>query len=159
MIATILMAAGLMAAVSYSLVGRPSDTTMIANDIAAKTVAMQAAVIRTKLMQCALEYPQGNNGTAFNPAYPAGVTAQLVSGLTCPGSGVGLWSNGDGVSAPVPPGGFGNVWYYYNNASGVLITLSNASSDRYAIFPRISSILGANVTYGTAPNWITLKIL
>jgi hypothetical protein len=93
----------------------------------------QANLIRQKIVQCATEYPEGDNGTSYHKPYPSG-SGVLVSTLTCPGAPAGgnnLWSGIDGVFLPQTPTGF-NSWVYTNDATSVRISIQTTNTAAYS---------------------------
>jgi type II secretory pathway pseudopilin PulG len=85
----------------------------------------QAQLIRTKILKCSFDHPEGNNGSGFRLSLPAAPTADTaVSALTCPGASAGqagLWTGTDAVWLPNPPSGFGGGWSYRNDATSARI--------------------------------------
>ena len=101
----------------------------------------QANLIRQKITQCVVEYPEGDNGTSFFKPYPAGTNVE-VSTLECPGAPAGaknLWTGKDGVFLPIPPKGF-NSWRYTNDSNGVRISIQTTNVNAYGqIMQKVAS--------------------
>ncbi|MGX0939599.1 hypothetical protein ACUXQ2_005695 [Cupriavidus metallidurans] len=101
-----------------------SDTTGLRNQAfseAASQLAAQANFIRTRILLCGSDFPDGNNATGYRPALPAGTPSVAASTLICPGTGQNLWAGTDGVSLPPAPKYMGGVWQYANDATNVRI--------------------------------------
>lgn len=151
----ILMTIALAAVLSASLTGGTSISSMVAGNNAAQTVVAQAGLIRTRLLQCSNDYPTGNNGGLYRRSFPRADTPTLVSALTCPGNGLGLWAWSDGVSLPSAISGF-DAWYYTNDAASMRITVVSNTSDRAGLMPQIVSILGGQASQAGASPTVTL---
>ena len=124
-----IMLLGVMAAV-LSVGGRQSGR-VVAIDGATMQVVSQANLIRQAISQCVLEYPEGDNGTTHNIAYPGAVAWSPVSGLTCPGAPAGdngILDGSNGVFLPKEPNGFGS-WQYLNDATGVHIAITSDGTE------------------------------
>lgn len=147
----------LVSALTVALTGGSggfSMSGMLAGNNKATLVAGQAALIRSRILQCAIEYPSGNNGTGFRVSYPAAAAITNVSALTCPGSGVGLWNMSDAVEMPPTIEGF-NVWRYVNDATSMRIQIVASNSDTTALLSSIATKLGAQSSYsGSTLTWI-----
>lgn len=126
-----------------------SDTMGLRNQAygnAAAQVAAQADLIRTRVLLCGSDYPDGNNGTSYHPALPGG-TGVSVGLMTCPGTGQNLWSGTDGVTLPPPPKFMGGVWWYTNDVAGARIAIGGDQATLSMAAARLGSM--ATVTAGT----------
>lgn len=141
----LIMAAVLSAVLAAALAGGTNSASMMANNTASQMVAAQAGLIRARILQCATDYPTGNNGTGFRITYPSGAAITNVSALTCPGSGLNLWGQSDAVFMPTPPAGFG-VWQFTNDVTSMRLSIAATTADRVAILPSIASLLGAQAS-------------
>jgi len=147
-------AAVLSAALAAMLAGGTSIAAMSSSMNAINTTAAQASLIRSKILQCAIEYPAGDNATSYRKFYPAGALGASVDSLVCPGSAQNLWSMSDGVSMPTVTSGFAK-WQYANDATSMRILITSTTSDRTAILQSIANKLGtqASVT-GATLTWV-----
>lgn len=149
----ILMAIVLGALLAAALGGGTSVASMMANNNASQMITAQAALIRSRILQCGTEYSSGNNGTTFRVIYPAAAAPTNVSALTCPGNATNLWSQSDGVTMPTAIAGF-NTWQYANDATSMRLTITSTAADRTAILPNIVTLLGAQASYaGNTLTW------
>lgn len=149
----VLMTIVLGTVLAASMAGGTSTTSMLSNNNAAQTVSAQAGLIRARILQCAIEYPAGNNATGFRLTYPAAAAITNVSALFCPGSALNLWSQSDGVFMPTVPSGF-NAWQYTNDATSMRMSITSTTTDRTAILPTIARILGAQASVvGSTLTW------
>jgi hypothetical protein len=84
----------------------------------------QRDLIANLLVLCKAVYPDGANGTAFHPSYPATPAAPgYVSALICPKPGVSIWSGDASAMQPRPLPGF-TPWTYTNDATSIRIAIS-----------------------------------
>lgn len=120
----------------------------------------QASLIRDKLIACTINWPSGDNGTGYRPAYPAAATPAAVSGLACPGEPgqPNLWSASDGVLPPRPLNDFG-VWAYTNDAASLRLTITAANSFTYtkAAMQSVARRLGADQA-SVSGSTLTIKL-
>lgn len=150
----LIMAAVLSGVLAAVLAGGANSASMVSNNNASQTIAAQAGLIRSRILQCSTAYPSGNNGTGFRATYPAGVTTVNVSTLVCPGSALNLWNQSDGVFMPSPPAGF-NAWQFTNDATSMRLTISASTADRIAILPAIANLLGPQASVsGSTLTWM-----
>lgn len=175
----IFIAVGLLAALSYSFVkdSRQNVNSQLSYR-AAEELFVQLNVIRSAIMECALEFPggagdvdlDGDIDTTDNPnnpyplhssnvnitRAPAGcVTTSSATGcitaaandyarsLMCTGAPIGRTNifqgaNNKGRVLPPPPTGFGE-WVYYNNASGVYVTIDASTAPAIDALNRLAS--------------------
>jgi hypothetical protein len=126
----IFIALATLAAMEVSMMSRGSKQAAV-NDAAKTTVLDQWRLIRGRIIACAINYPGGNNGTAYRVRYPAATTPVAVSTLTCPGQtgANNIWSGTGGLTLPAAPSMF-NAWTYVNDTTSMRITISanNASN-------------------------------
>ncbi len=124
-IAYVFVTVALLAALAAVLIHSSRTAPTIARLQALESaLRAQAGVQRERIGRCVLEYPSGNNGTGFHPAYPGG-SAVAADSLICPGAPAGnqsLWAGQGGDFMPQAPSGF--VWTYTNDASGVSLHLT-----------------------------------
>lgn len=128
----------LAAVLSATLLGGTDSTRSINNNLVAQQVAAQASLIRTRILQCAIEYPQGNNGS-YRAKYPSAPTIIAISALTCPGSGTNLWSAL--FPAPAQIDGLG-LWQYTNDITSMRLSITTNTADRAALTSAIVKLLG-----------------
>ena len=126
---TIMGVATVASALAVSLTSASDATSMMRNQSQVSTLVAQASLIRSRILQCGIEFPEGDNGTAFRLPYPAEPNpSPAVSLLTCPGSGESLWNSADAVSMPTEVSGFA-AWSYSNDAVGLSISTSAPASE------------------------------
>lgn len=152
----VLMTIVLGAVLAASLAGASSTTSMMANNNASQMIVAQAALIRSRILQCGTDYPTGNNATAYRTNYPAAATVVNVSALTCPGSSLNLWAQSDGVTMPTQTSGFG-AWQYTNDVTSMRLSITSTTSDRAGIVPQIIGMLGSQSSQSGASPTITLS--
>jgi hypothetical protein len=113
------------------LAAGPNVDGMLKSQKAAQ-LASQAQFIVHRVVKCATDYPQANNGMASHKAYPLDANPGSVnaSTLVCPGNGQNLWSGTDGVYFPVGIAGFGN--WAYTLSSPVTLSISATSPGTHA---------------------------
>lgn len=113
----------------------------------------QAQYIRQQIHRCASEYPEGDGLARLNNALPIGGNGSSVqvASLTCPGTGLGLWTGADGAYRIQQPSGFGAWTYQYYPATGV-INIAIASVPGRDMSAAISH---AVVTMGSAEAYST----
>lgn len=176
----IFIAVGLLAALSYSFVrdSRQNVGSQLSYR-AAEELFVQLNVIRSAVMECALEYPGGagdvdldgdidetdnpNNPYPLHSSNvnitnaPAGCAttssaagcissvgaADFARELKCTGAPIGKTNifqgaNNKGRVLPPPPPGFGE-WVYFNNASGVYLTIDASSASAIDALSRLAS--------------------
>lgn len=124
--AMIMVVVVIIAALSAAMMAtsRTNETAM--SDLRnSQLVVSQANLIRSKLINCAIDIP-GNNGGSFHLPYPRADVETNVSGLTCPGTGLSLWTGSDAIFAPTAPFA-SQTWKYINDATSVRISLSDSS--------------------------------
>jgi len=150
----LLGAAVLSATLASMLAGGSGIASMSSSMNAISTTAAQASLIRSKILQCAIEYPMGDNATSYRKSYPGGALGASVDSLVCPGSAQNLWSMNDGIAMPTVTAGFGQ-WQYANDATSMRILITSTTSDRTAILQSIANKLGtqASVT-GATLTWV-----
>lgn len=122
-----------------------SDTTGLRNQAfadAGSQVATQANLIRTRILLCGSDYPDGSNGTSYRPALPAGSPAIAVSTLVCPGTGQNIWTGNDGVSLPPSPKFMSAPWQYANDGTSARIAIAGDT----AALTQAANRLGAEAT-------------
>lgn len=113
----------------------------------------QAALIRSRVLACAIDYPAGDNGSGFQPRYPAAPTATAVSTLLCPGSGRNLWNGDDGVNLPPALSGVA-PWSYVNDATSIRIAVTAGNGERAALLVDAAAQLGPQaVVAGNTLTW------
>jgi len=144
----IFLAVGLLAALTYSFVRdtRVNVSSQVGSKIA-EELSVQVNVIRSAIMECAIEFPGGggdldadgdidttdnpNNPYPVKPTFtynPEGAKANdQVRNLSCTGAPSGSrnifqGSKNKGRFLPPPPAGFAE-WTYINDASGVRIQI------------------------------------
>ncbi|WP_432263147.1 hypothetical protein [Cupriavidus sp. TMH.W2] len=103
-----------------------SDTMGLRNQSyadAGSQVAIQANLIRARILLCGSDYPDGNNGTPYRPALPGGSVALFVSTLVCPGTAQNLWTGTDGVTYPPTPKFMTRNWQYVNDATSARLMI------------------------------------
>jgi Tfp pilus assembly protein PilX len=141
----VLMIAFLIGLIGSAVLRGPDlGGALIANQFVA-SLNTQAAVIRTRILSCATDYPQGNNLTAFNPRYPAAPTAVAVASLICPGSTQALWNNADGITLPPRISGLGD-WSYTNDATSLRISITATAAERVPLLSNAAQQLGPQAT-------------
>lgn len=154
-LSVLLLAIALLGGLVFVFIGAgPSASGQIGTQRTAQLLA-QAQLIVHRIVKCATDYPNGDNGTALHKAYPAGSAAAIAS-LTCPGNSQNLWSGVDGVYPPVSPAGFGD--WNYTNASPASISITTSQPSAYS-----SSIAAAAARMGSAASatadTLTVKII
>ena len=110
----------------------------------------QRDLIANLLVLCRAVYPDGNNGTAFHPSYPATPAApSYVTSLICPKPARSLWSGDASAMQPRPLSGF-TPWSYTNDATSIRIAITalEAGSTFYqnlldAVIAKIGSVQAA----------------
>ena len=141
----VLMIAALIGLIGSAMLRGPDlGGALIANQFIAG-LNTQAAVIRTRILSCATDYPQGNNQTAYNPRYPAALTAVAVSTLICPGTTQLLWNNADGITLPPRLSGLSD-WTYTNDATSLRISISATTAERVPLLTNAALQLGPQAT-------------
>ena len=157
LVVMLIMAAVLSAAMATSLLETTGVASMLAKNSAASVIVAQASVIRSRLLQCATDYPAGTNGGVYRVSYPRADTATAVSSLslTCPGNGLGLWNTPDSVAAPVAPSGFG-AWYYTNDATSQRISVTTSGADAASLLASVVGRLGAQASQSGVSPTVTL---
>lgn len=154
MVIVLLVACMLVGILSATLVGTTNSSSAMSSGIVGNIVSAQAGLIRSRILQCSIDYPLGNNATGFRATYPAAATIANVSTLTCPGSAISLWGQSDGVFMPTSLSGF-NAWQYTNDATSMRLTLTSLSADRAAILPGVALSLGAQASVaGNSLTWV-----
>ncbi|WP_425953233.1 hypothetical protein [Ralstonia pseudosolanacearum] len=127
-----------------------SDTMGLRNQAfgnAAAQVAAQADFIRTRVLLCGSDYPDGNNGTAYRPALPGGTPSIAATAMVCPGTGQNLWVGTDGVTLPPSPKFMTSGWWYANDATSARIAIGGDQTTLNMAATRLGS--NAIVTAGT----------
>ena len=156
LVVVLLLAALLVVGLTLEMSDHTNINVMMSNNMVVQQAAAQASLIRGRILQCATDYPAGNNGTGFNITYPAAATAVAVSTLTCPGNSVNLWLQSDGVTMPQAMPGFG-AWQYLNNATGINISVTTTSAVGTNALPALATKLGGQASYSGST--LTWKIL
>lgn len=151
----IMVAVAIFTALILALTGGVDTTKSTLLSSTSKVVVAQASLIRARILQCGIEYPTGNNGTAYRISMPAATTAVNVSSLICPGSAVNIWAQTDGVSMPPSIDGV-NVWTYTNDVTSLRISLSGAAgSVLVGSFPAVVTMLGSQSSItGNSFSWV-----
>ena len=153
---TILGVATVASALAVSLSSASDATAMMRNQAQVSTLVAQASLIRSRILQCGIEYPEGDNGTGFRPPYPAEPNpSPSVSLLTCPGSGQSLWDSADAVSMPTQVSGFSS-WSYSNDAVGMSISTTAPASDYSGVANKVAAQLGADAVVSLAGGDVVL---
>jgi hypothetical protein len=157
-LAIILMMVVLVTAVSFLFVKDTDINNTMINSTISHTVVAQAGIVRSRVLACGIEYPTGNNGTAFRVQYPAATVAINISALTCPGAAnANLWTLMDGLTLPQTVSGF-NSWQYTNDAASMRLTLTATSADRISMLPTLVTALGVGASSaGNTLTWILVQ--
>ena len=118
----------------------------------------QAQLIVHRIVKCATDFPNADNGTADHKAYPldANPGALAVSALTCPGSTENMWSGVDGVYPPVTPSGFGAWTYTKDTPVSIAITSSQPNTYTPAIAAAAARI---GVAASASADILTVKVI
>lgn len=160
-IAPILLLVGLIAAVAVAMatLSRNSSNAQGYRD-ATTQITQQSSMVRQALVDCALIYPMGDNGTIGAKAYPAGATLSNVDDLLCPGapSPNGLWVGRHGVFLPAVPSGT-TGWKYINDATSVRIQLTATSTIAKAVLPGIATNLGSAASTAASGSDVVLTVM
>lgn len=156
MLTLLLLVAAVAGGLVFVLVGAGPNVQGQMNAQKSAQLVAQAQLIVHRIVKCASDYPEGDNGTGLHKAYPAG-SAVLVASLTCPGnSNQNLWSGADGVYPPGSPIGFGD--WTYTNATPAVVSITTGQPTAYA-----SSIAAAAARIGPAASatadTLTVKII
>lgn len=145
MLTLLLVVTAVLGGLLFSLIGGgPNVPGQVSSQKSAQLVA-QAQLIVHRIVKCATDFPQGDNGTGVHKPYPldANPGAIAVASLVCPGSSQNLWSGVDGVYAPVVPGGFGG--WMYTKTVPVTISITSIQPGVYS-----ASIVQAAARLGVA---------
>lgn len=149
-LAMLLIVIAMMSAIAYFTLSGGDTTNVINNSNITNRIVSQASIIRSRILACGIEYPQGNNGSGFRAQYPAATTAVDIALLTCPGANnANLWTLLDGLSSPPVLAGFSN-WSYVNDGTSLRITIQPTNTDGKNAMPNVVSSLGANQASYTA---------
>lgn len=100
-----------------------------------KELASQAYLIKRIILDCALLYPGGDNGTIYNIAYPAGDVPTPITSLTCPGAPYAdknIWRGETGAFVPKTLTGWA-VWSYTNDGASIRIDMVGDSTNADAV--------------------------
>jgi len=119
-----------VAAVSLNAGWATNANSQITNSCASQLVA-SGRLVESMIAHCAMDYPTGNNGTAFRLSYPAGATAVDVNTLTCPGSGQNLSSGTNGIALPANINSTFSDWYYINDVTSLRIYTTTSAPAKY----------------------------
>ncbi|MDY7572983.1 hypothetical protein [Actimicrobium sp. CCI2.3] len=132
--ATALFAIGLFVLLGFVASGNARNSARAELFHATKDqMVAQRDLIANLLVLCRAVYPDGNNGTAFHPSYPATPSSpSTVSALICPKSGLSIWSGDASATQLRPLTGF-TPWSYINDATSIriAITANEAGSTFY----------------------------
>lgn len=143
-------------AVAVTRLMTATDTVGVRNQAEsnyASQVAAQANLIRSRILLCASDYPDGNNGTAYRPALPAAALEVDVSTLVCPGTTQSLWNGTDGVTYPPTPKMTTTVWVYVNDAVSARLAIAGDTAMLSKAAARLgpdATLSGSNLTYKVA---------
>lgn len=145
-LAMLLVVIAMMSAIAFFTLSGGDTTNAVNNSTITNRLVAQASIIRSRILACAIEYPQGNNSTGFRAQYPAATTSTDISTLTCPGANnANLWTLLDGLSPPPVLVGFTN-WSYTNDSSSLRITIQPTTVDTKNAMLNIVNSLGVNQT-------------
>ena len=154
----LMLAVSLMAGLAFVLIGAGPNIGGQLNAQKTAQLVAQAQFIVHRIVKCATDYPNGDNGMALHKAYPADARpgALAVSALACPGNGQNLWSGTDGVYPPAPIADFA-AWTY-TNTSPAIIAISSTQPVAYA-----PALAAAAARIGTAASastdTLTVKVI
>lgn len=178
----------ILTALGATLAATTTSTRAVSIQNLTKQVNMQADMIRSHIVSCAIGDPAtgriGDNGTGLNPAFPyvgssTGVksggtpagTSGAVASLYCPrtlsgsswvvgASDISLWSGYAGVFLPPAPSGF-NDWQFASTANSVKISISYAgtSAEMAAVLSRAAAKFGSAEVSTATPNTLVVCIV
>lgn len=152
----LILVISLLAGTTFVLIGNGPNVQGQMNAQKTAELVAQSQLIVHRIVKCATDYPNGDNGTGLHKAYPAG-SSITVAALTCPGNGnQNLWSGADGIYLPAPITGFG-AWTY-TNASPASIAITSAQPATHS-----SSLASTATRIGPAAsataNTLTVKVI
>lgn len=144
--------------ISFVALRGTDSNNLLANSSINNNIVAQASLIRSRILACAIEYPNGNNGTAYRTQYPAATSAINAANMTCPGANnANVWTLLDGLDYPKDVDGFGN-WQYINDGTSLRIFIVTTNTTRNILLPTIAGSLG-NQSFVSNSNTLTWTLV
>jgi hypothetical protein len=137
LLAVVIATLVIVGAILWSLGGTRRISVGVPNTTTQAMLVSQAIYLRGAVLNCVINYPQGNTGAGTHRPYPpSNVTDIVTDGLLCPGNNnIDVLTGADGLGQPATITGFSR-WKYVKEADpcpgSVCLTISDTTGGTWA---------------------------